>query len=96
MSKKSNTFANENDEPTALAGGFHGVPTLTGEAAERFVRMADENYKKAQERKNEPLTKEEAAKQLQHELMFLEYEKSNLKKREERIKELKKIINLAD
>lgn len=64
MSKKKITFATDLDEePTAFATfPQNGIPILTGEVAERFVRMAEENERKAEEMRNKPLTKEEAEK----------------------------------
>ena len=60
--KKSHIFASENDnEPTALATfPKNGIPVLSGEVAERFLRIANENEERAKKRKNKPITKEEA------------------------------------
>lgn len=95
MSEKSSTFADEFDEPTALATDFgYGVPILTGEAAERFERMAHENEEKARENANKPMTLEEAKKELSHEKMFLKVAKENVKNYENRIKKLEEFIKL--
>ena len=50
--KKSHIFANENDnEPTALATfPKNGIPVLSGEVAERFLRIAHENEERAKKR----------------------------------------------
>ena len=97
MSEKNNTFAqnmNDYDEPTALAtdSGL-GIPILTGDAAERFVRMAEENERKAHEKEKEPMTLEEAKKELSYNKMFLEMAKNNVKTYEDRINKLQNYIN---
>ena len=59
MNKKSSTFAEDYEEPTALATDNGEIPILIGEDAERFIRMAEENERKAKELKNKPNTKKE-------------------------------------
>lgn len=95
MSKKCCTFASEIDEePTALATfPKNDIPILTGETADRFIRIAEENEKKANERKNEPISKEEAKKIIGFKKIMLEYEMNKIKKIEEEIYNLEKIIN---
>jgi len=93
--KKSHIFANENDnEPTALATfPKNGIPVLSGEVAERFLRIAHENEERAKKRKNKPITKEEAERMIGFKKIMLEYEKNNVKNLEEEIKKLEEIIN---
>lgn len=93
--KKSHTFAQELDEePTALATfPKNGIPVLTGDAAERFLRMAHENEEKAEKKKNQPITKEEAEKIIGFKKMMLEFERDKIKDLEKEIKKLEEIIN---
>lgn len=94
MSKKYSTFAEEFDEPTALAtDSGHGIPILTGEVAERFVRMAEENERKAIEMSEKPMTKEEAEKKLSYSKIMYRFEKDRLKELEIEIKKLEDFIN---
>ena len=95
MSKKKITFATDLDEePTALAYDIvKNIPILTGEPAERFVRMAEENERKAKEVRDKPLTKEEAEKELGFKRIMLEFRKNEIKRLEEEIKKLEEIIN---
>ena len=94
MSKKSSTFANDYEEPTALATyPEKGIPVLTGEAAERFIKIAEENERKAKERENRPVTKEEAKKIIGFKKVMLAHEKNNIEKLEKEIKKLEEIIN---
>lgn len=98
MSKKNITFATDLDEePTALATfPKNGIPVLNGEVAERFVRMAEENERKAKEMRSKPLTKEEAEKEVGFKRIILEYKKNEIKQLEKEIKKLEEIINLTD
>ena len=96
MSKKNNIFAQNNDEyyePTALAtDSGRGIPVLTGEAAERFVRMAEENERKARERAKKTMTLQEAKDQIAYNKMFMESALSSVKYYEEKIKKLEEYI----
>lgn len=96
MSKKNNIFAQNNDEdyePSALAiDSGRGIPILTGKSAERFLRMAEENEKKARERAKEPLTLQEAKDQIAFNKMFMESAMSSVKYYKEKIKKLEDYI----
>jgi len=95
MSKKKDTFAFDNDEPTALAytDFTKPMPILEGEVAERFIRNMEENDRKAAERTKRPITVEEAKKELMYSKIMYEFEMGKLKELEERIKKLEEIIN---
>jgi DNA repair exonuclease SbcCD ATPase subunit len=113
MSKKSVTFASDNDEePTALANSQYAdndydddpvgalaytdftkpVPVLEGKDAERFIRMMEENERKAAERAKRPMTVEEAKKELSYEKMFLKMKENEVKEMKDRIKKLEEYI----
>ena len=87
-SKKIRTFAN--DEPTALAFTDFSKPTpiLKGKDAERFIRIMEENEKKAMERAKIPPTKEELEKRLSYMKITYDFDKRQLEKSEKEIKEL--------
>lgn len=95
MSKKKHTFANENDEPTALAFTDFSKPPpiLKGKDADRFIRKMEENERKAAERAKQPMTVEEAKKRLSYNKIIYDFEKNRLKDIEEEIKKLENIIN---
>lgn len=96
MSKKSNTFADDYDEPIgALAYTDFSKPTpiLKGKDAERFIRIMEENERKAAERAKQPMTKEEAERKLSYSKVIYELEKNRLKDLEEEIKKLEEYIN---
>jgi hypothetical protein len=97
-SKKLRNFASENDEPTALAVDIgKPIPTLKGEAACRFLRMAKEAEEEVKKRRNTPLTIEQLEQQLSFEEFFLQDDLRAIKEREERIRNLKnKIKELKD
>ena len=87
-SKKISTFTN--DEPTALAFTDFSKPTpiLRGEDAERFIRIMEENEKKAEERAKIPPTKERLENRLNWMRLVYEFDKQQLEKSEKEIKEL--------
>lgn len=96
MSKKNNIFAPKIDddyEPSALAVDRGGIPTLTGKAAERFLRMAEEAEKEARERAKKPMTEQEARNAIAHNKMFMESAISSVNYYKEKIKELEEYIN---
>ena len=68
------------------------VPVLRGKDAERFIRMMEENERKAAERAKRPMTVEEAKKQLSYEKMFLEMKENEIKEMKDSIKELEEYI----
>ena len=92
--EKSGIFAEDIDEPTALAFTDFSKPTpvLEGKDAERFIRIMEENSRKAKERAKTPPTLEELKHRLSFEKMFLEMDKESIRKREEEIKELENKI----
>jgi len=96
MSKKSNTFADDYDEPIgALAYTDFSKPSpiLEGENAERFIRKMEENERKAAEKAKKPMTKEDAKRKLSCSKIIYEFEKNRLKELEEEIKKLEEYIN---
>lgn len=94
MSKKSDTFANDNKEPTALAiDSGKSWPILEGEDAERFIRIMHENERKAAEMAKIPPTKEELQKRLDYSKFIYRFKEDELKELEKEIKELEKRIN---
>lgn len=95
MSKKRTTFADDYDEPTALAytDFTKPMPILEGEDAERFIRTMRENERKAKERAKIPMTKDEAEEKLSYARIIYEFEKDKLKKMEEEIKKLEEYIS---
>lgn len=97
MSKKSTTFAEDydNDDPVgalAYTDFTKPMPVLEGKDAERFIRMMEENERKAAERAKRPMTLEEAEKQLSYEKMFLVMKENELKEAKESIKKLEEYI----
>jgi hypothetical protein len=95
MSEKSSTFADDYDEPTVLATySGHGIPILTGEAAERFERMAHENEEKARIKAKELMTLEDAKKELSHDKIFLKLAEDEVERYKDRIKKLERFIKL--
>ena len=94
MSKKSTTFAENYEEPTALAytDFTKPSPVLKGKDAERFILMMEENERKAAERAKHPMTIEEAKKQLSYEKMFLKIKEREIKEIKDRIKKIEEYI----
>jgi hypothetical protein len=95
MSKKNNTFASEIDyEPTALAytDFTKPMPILEGEDAERFLRIMEENERKAKERAKIPMTLKEAESKLSCSKIILQFEKDKVKELEQKIEDLEKYI----
>ena len=92
-SKKIPTFANENDEPTALATdvGKH-IPILKGEVARRFLENARKAELEAERRKNIPPTLEELKKEFSFKKMFLEMDRKSLEEKEKELLELERKI----
>lgn len=95
MSKNNHTFANDYEEPTALAFTDFSkpMPILEGEDAERFIRNMEENERKEKESANQPITKNEAEKLLSYNKIIREFELNRIKEIDKEIKKLKKIIN---
>ena len=82
------TFAE--DEPTALAFTDFSkpIPPLEGKDAERFIRIMEENERKAEERAKIPPTKEELENKLNWMKLCYDFEKRQLEESEKEIKEL--------
>ena len=95
MSKNNHTFANDYEEPTALAFTDFSkpIPILEGEDAERFIRNMEENERKAKERANQPITKYDAEKLLSYNKIIREFELNRIKEIDKEIKKLEEIIN---
>jgi hypothetical protein len=67
------------EEPTALATDVgKPIPILSGKSAERFVKLMEENERKARERANKPKSKDDLEKQLTYLKFVYDMEKSNL------------------
>ena len=97
MKKKNSNFANEYDNDPVGALAFTDftkpVPVLEGEDAERFVRMMEENEKKARERAKQPKTKAELESELAIMRMMYEYEERELNNLKNNIEKLEKELN---
>ena len=95
MSKNNHTFANDYEEPTALAFTDFSkpMPILEGEDAERFISNMEENERKAKESANQPITKNEAEKLLSYNKIIREFELNRIKEIDKEIKKLEEIIN---
>ena len=99
-SKNLSNFAHEDDDPVgALAfTDFNkpSIPVLKGMDAERFVRMMEENERKAEERAKIPPTKEELENRLNWMKLVYNFEKQRLEENEKEIKELEEEIKKLD
>lgn len=97
MKKKNSNFANEYDDDPVGALAFTDftkpVPVLEGEDAERFVRMMEENERKARERAKQPKTKAELESELAIMRMMYEYEERELNNLKNKIEKLEKELN---
>jgi hypothetical protein len=91
---KENCIFEEENEPTALAFTDFSkpMPTLRGKDAERFIRIIEENERKAKERKNIPSTLEELKRKYSCSKILLEFDKEELRQREEELKKLENKI----
>lgn len=96
ITKKKDNFAQNFDddyEPTALATDSGKViPLLEGEDAESFIRMMEENERKAKENAKIPMTKEEAEKRLSCKKIMLDFEENRLEELKKEIKKLEDYI----
>jgi hypothetical protein len=97
MKKKNSNFANEYDDDPVGALAFTDftkpAPVLEGEEAERFVRMMEENERKARERVKQPKTKAELESELAIMRMMYEYEERELNNLKNKIEKLEKELN---
>jgi flagellar motility protein MotE (MotC chaperone) len=101
MKKKNTNFADEYDvdDPVgalAFTDFTKPAPVLEGEDAERFVRMMEENERKAEERAKIPPTKEELENRLNWMKLVYNFEKQRLEENEKEIKELEEEIKKLD
>ena len=85
----------DDEEPTALAftDFTKPMPTLEGEDADRFIRIMEENDRKAKERAKTPPTREELEKQLSCAKIMLDFQEREVEQLRNRIKELEKELN---
>ena len=87
-------YDDDDDEPTALATDVgKNIPILEGEAAERFIRIMEENNKKTEKRAKRKMTKEEAENALHYKRMFLKMKEDEIIQEKKDIKELEDYIN---
>lgn len=82
----------EDDEPTVLANGCKPIPTLTGDAAVRFLEKAREAEEEYERRMKEPPSLEKLKQEYSYGKMILEMEKNSLELREKELEELKNKI----
>jgi len=84
----------EDDEPTALAFTDFSKPSpiLEGEDAERFIRIMEENERKAKERSKREPTLEELKRQHSYLKILIEFEKNQIQKEEKELEELENKI----
>ena len=95
MSKKMHTFASDNEEPIgalAFTDFDKPSPILKGKDAERFIRIMEENERKAKEKAKEPMTKEEAETELSYCKIMCQFEEDRLSELRNRIKKLEDYI----
>jgi predicted RNase H-like nuclease (RuvC/YqgF family) len=96
-SDKFRTFADE--EPTAFAFTDFSKPSpiLRGKDAERFVRIMEENNRKAAEKAKLPPTREELEMQLSYSKMMLNFQEHEVEQLKNKISQLEeKIKDLAN
>ena len=97
MKKKNSNFADEYDDDPVGALAFTDftkpAPVLEGEDAERFVRMMEENERKAKERAKQPKTRAELESELGIMKVMYEYEKRELNNLKEKIEKLEKELH---
>ena len=96
MSEKKCNFATDEsyEDPVgvlAYTDFTKPVPVLEGEDAERFVRIMEENERKAAERAKLPPTKEEIEKRLSCAKIMYDFQKRQLEELEQEIKRLEKL-----
>ena len=91
--KKIRIFTSDN-EPTALAftDFTKPIPTLRGKDAERFIRMMEENNRKAEERAKIPPTLDELERRYDVSKMVFDMHRRELEDEENRLKKLEQEI----
>lgn len=90
-SKKFRNFASDY-EPSVLANGCKPIPTLTGDAAVRFLEKAREVEEEYERRMKEPPSLEKLKQEYSNGKMILEMEKNSLELREKKLNELQNKI----
>lgn len=89
---KNRIFAPDLDDDPVGALAFtdfnNPSPVLEGEDAERFIKILEENERKAEERAKRPPTLEELKKEYEYAKMLYEFEKERLAQREKELKKL--------
>ena len=90
-SKKFRNFASDY-EPSVLANGCKPIPTLTGDAAVRFLEKAREVEEEYERRMKEPPSLEKLKQEYSYGKMILEMEKNSLELREKKLNELQNKI----
>jgi hypothetical protein len=90
-SKKFRNFTSDY-EPTVLANGCKPIPTLTGDAAIRFLERAREVEEEYKKRMKEPPSLEKLKQEYSYGKMILEMEKNSLELRERELNELQNKI----
>lgn len=98
MKEKKPNFADEYDDDPVGALAYTDfsksvAPVLKGEDAERFIRMMEENEKKAAERAKLPKTKEELEGELSVKKMLYEFQERELKELKKEIEKLEKKLH---
>lgn len=95
MSEKKIIFAENYDEPTALAftDFTKPLPILEGEDAEKFLKNMEEAERKAEERAKKPMTIDKAKRLLSFNKFMLDYENGKVEEIKKEIKKLESIIN---
>ena len=103
-SENLSTFAPETameydpDDPVGalVTDSGKGPIVLEGEDAERFLRIMEENERKAEERAKIPPTKEELECRLSCMKIVYDFDKRQLEEKEKEIKELEEQINILE
>ena len=103
-SENLSTFAPETameydpDDPVGalVTDSGKGPIVLEGEDAERFLRIMEENERKAEERAKIPPTKEELECRLSCMKIVYDFDKRQLEEKEKEIKDLEEQINILE
>ena len=93
--KKPNFAQDFDEEPTALAftDFTKPMPVLEGKDAERFIRIMEENSRKAAEKAKLPPTKEELERELSCAKIMLDFQEREVEQLRNRIKDLEKKLH---
>jgi hypothetical protein len=92
VDKEKNRIFVEDDEPSVLANGCKPIPTLTGDAAVRFLEKAREVEEEYERRMKEPPSLEKLKQEYSYGKIILEMEKNSLELREKKLNELQNKI----